>query len=108
YDLSFFEAELIYYIVLFNVIAAFQTKHYLWAAFKAKEDKGDAIVEEERVNHFFFVRANLGTIFFQGISILIVSKCYLNGCFGCNCGILLTEWLMQHQLFVFCVINMKT
>jgi hypothetical protein len=36
-----------YYIVLFNVIAAFQTKHYLWAAFKAKEDKGDAIVEEE-------------------------------------------------------------
>ncbi|KAL5648433.1 hypothetical protein ACJX0J_039242, partial [Zea mays] len=33
------------------------------------------------------LRANLGTIFFQGISILIVSKCYLNGCFGsdlCN------------------------
>lgn len=29
------------------IIAAFQTKHYLWAAFKAKEDKGAVTVEQE-------------------------------------------------------------
>jgi hypothetical protein len=29
------------------IIAGFQTKHYLWAAFKAKEDKGAVIVEQE-------------------------------------------------------------
>nr|CAB3463146.1 unnamed protein product [Digitaria exilis] len=43
------EAEMLIFpsVLLPERHQTFQTKHYLWAAFKAKEDRGDIIVEQE-------------------------------------------------------------